>query len=143
MDKHKDSHIEYPIQSYTKKNTYDVPSSVRHPKTAPSISLNRKMSHHMAKETLKTFKCEQKADKEQKKLQSEQKKLQSEQKTSSDLDTSESQDLAIFEGLQPLDGITRHDAIPVTQELSACTLARYLAGLAAHSYRSYQHDLDH
>ena len=69
MVEHKVSHMEFLIQFYMKKSTYDVPSNVRHPKNAPSISLNLDLSPHMAKKALKTFKDEQKVHQVQKKLQ--------------------------------------------------------------------------
>ena len=68
---YKDSHMESPIQSCMKKDTYDVPSSDRHPKNAPSINLNLDLLPHMAKKALKTSKYEQKANQVQEKPQYE------------------------------------------------------------------------
>ena len=117
MVEYKDPHMEFLTQFYMKKNTYDVPSSVRHPKNAPSVSLNLDLSPNMAKKALKVFEYEQKAHQVQKKLQHEQKKLRYKKKTSSDSDTRQDQDLAKFEGLHPREGITRHHAILVAPEL--------------------------
>ena len=78
----KDSHMESPIQSCMKKDTYDVPSSDRHPKNAPSINLNLDLLPHMAKEAMKTSKYEQKVNQVQEKPQYEQRKLQYMKKTS-------------------------------------------------------------
>ena len=102
----KDSHKEFLIKFYMKKNTYYVPSSVRHPKKAPSISLNLDLSPHMAKKALKISKHKQK-------VHQVHKKLQYKKQTSSDSDTSQAQDLAMLEGLHPRGGITRHHALPV------------------------------
>ena len=87
-----------------KKNTYDVPSSVRHPKNAHSVSLNQDLSPNMAKKTLKVLWCEQKA-------------LQYKVKTSSDAVATQDPDLARVEGLHPRECITRHSALPVGHEV--------------------------
>jgi hypothetical protein len=98
MVKYKGSHME----SLTL--TYNVPSSVRHPKNAHSVSLNQDLSPNMAKKTLKVLWCEQKA-------------LQYKVKTSSDADATQDPDLARIEGLHPREGITRHSALPVRHEV--------------------------
>ena len=79
--------IEILTQFRMKKNTYNVSSSVRHPKNAPSVSLNLVPSPNMVKKALKVSEYEQNAYQVQKglkyeqiKLQYEQKKLQYEQK---------------------------------------------------------------
>jgi hypothetical protein len=112
--------------------TYDVPSSVRHPKNAHSVSLNLVLSPNMAKKALKVPQYEQnvlktnvliynsgylnKAHQDQKKLQHEQKALQYKVKTSSDADATQDPDHARVEGLHPREGITRHSALPVGTE---------------------------
>ena len=93
--------------------TYDVPSSIRHPKNAPSVRFNLYLSPNMTKKALKVPEYKQKTHQIQKKLQFEQEKLQYKNKTSSDSDTSQDQDLAMFEGLHPREGITGHHALPV------------------------------
>ena len=80
--------------------TYNVPSSVRHPKNAHSVSLNQDLSPNMVKKNLKVLWCEQKA-------------LQYKVKTSSDAVATQDPDLARVEGLHPREGITRHSALPV------------------------------
>ena len=72
--------IEILTQFRMKKNTYNVPSSVRHPKNAPSVSLNLVPSPNMVKKALKVSEYEQNAYQVQKGLKYEQKKLQYEQK---------------------------------------------------------------
>jgi hypothetical protein len=110
------SHMEFLTQFYMKKNNYDVPSSIRHLKNAPSVSLNPDLSPNMVKEAKKVFAYEQKAHQVQKKPQHEQKKLWYKKKTSSDSDTRQDEDLAKFEkfeGFHPREGITRHHTLLV------------------------------
>ena len=98
MVEYEASHMENLNQFNIKRNNNDVPSSVRHPKNTPSISLNLDQTHNMAKKALKVSEYEQKAHQVQKKLQYEQKKIRYKKKTSSDSDTSQD---AMFEGLHP------------------------------------------
>ena len=65
---YKDSHMESPIQSYMKKDTY--------------VSLNLDQTPNMAKKALKVSEYEQKAHQVKKKLQYKQRKLQYMKKTS-------------------------------------------------------------
>jgi hypothetical protein len=97
MVEYKGSHMESLIL------TYNVPSSVRHPKTAHRVSLNQDLSPNMAKKALKVLQYEQNAP-------------QYEAKTSSDADATQDPDLARVEGLHPREGITRHSALPVGPE---------------------------
>ena len=89
----KNSKMEYHNELYMEKNTHDAPSSVRHPESPTSISLNPDQSHQVAKKVLRMFKYKR--------------------KTSSDVDTDQDQDLAAPEGLSPPDGITGYHVLPV------------------------------
>jgi hypothetical protein len=98
MVKYEASHMESLNQFYVKKNTYDVTSSARHPKSTHMMNSNERNynSGYLNKAR-----------------QHEQMKLKYEKKTSSDSDTRQDKDLAKFEGLNPREGITRHHALPV------------------------------
>ena len=140
MVEYEASHMENLNQFYIKRNNYDVPSSVRHPKNAPSINLNLDLSPNMAKKALKMLEYEQNvlssnmmicssgylnSHQVQKKLQSQKRALQYKVKTSSDSDATQDPDLARDEGLHPRGGITRHHALPVNPEfyrvLASCS----------------------
>jgi hypothetical protein len=133
MVEYEASHMESLNQFYIKRNNYEVPSSVRHPKNAPSISLNLDLSPNMVKKDLKIPEHEQSvlntnmmicssgytnSHQVQKKLQSQQMTLQYKLKTSSDSDATQDPDLAKDEGLHPREGITRHSALLVGPEFN-------------------------
>jgi hypothetical protein len=133
MVEYEASHMENLNQFNIKRNNNDVPSSVRHPKNAPSISLNLDLSPNMAKKALKMLEYEQNvlnsnmmicssgytnSHQVQKKLQSQQMTLKYKVKTSSDSDATQDPDLAKDEGLHPREGITRHSALPVGPEFN-------------------------
>ena len=149
MVEYEASHMESLNQFYIQRNIYDVPSSVRHPKNAPSISLNLDLSPNMVKKNLKMLEYEQNvlntnmmvcssgylnSHQVQKKLQSQQRALQYKVKTSSDSDATQDPDLARDEGLNPREGITRHHALPVPRaEQDAVRPAQPLLNLIAAS----------
>ena len=122
MDKYKDSYMKY-VRSPTKyhvkkkvkpkysqidcsnrflvsKDTFNAPGSGRHPESTPSVSLDPDQSPNVARELLRMYKYKRK-------------ELRYEKKTFSDADTSQDEDLAMFEGLVPREGITGHHALPV------------------------------
>jgi hypothetical protein len=49
VDKYEDSHVKPPVKSYKKQNINDVPTSGRHSKNVPSVSIGPDQSSHMAK----------------------------------------------------------------------------------------------
>jgi hypothetical protein len=111
MVEYEASHMESLTQFYM-KNTYDVPSSARHPMNTAVMNTavidNNGMNHNSSS------------------LNQVQKKgPQYKVKTSSDADATQDPDLARAEGLHPREGITRHSALPVgsefTRVLASCS----------------------
>jgi hypothetical protein len=129
MVEYEASHMEFLAQFHMKRNTYDVPSSARHPKntgvlnsamTKNANTLTTNMMNHNSGSLNKSHQVQEKLHHKQM-----QKALQYKVKTSSDADANQDPDLAKAEGLNPREGITRHSALPVGTEfhrvLASCS----------------------
>ena len=103
------------LVKFNRKNTYDDPSSWKHPKNITSISPDQ--SPHMNMKVLRMFKYRRKVHMIKKVLEMfkyKWKEPQNKRKTSSSLDTYQDEDLAVPEGLNPRVGITGYPALPVS-----------------------------
>jgi hypothetical protein len=114
------SHMEFLAQFYM-KNTYNVPSSVRHPKNTTvmktnvlnnTVTITAMMNTAVMNTAVMNTALMNNAMMNNNKMNLN-KAHQVQKKTSSDADATQDQDLARVEGLHPREGITRLSALPV------------------------------
>ena len=113
MVEYEASHMESLNKFYMKKNTYDVPSNVRHPENTVVMNTAVMTTAVMNTAEMISNVMNHNSGYLNKSHQVQKKALQYRVKTSSDADATQDQDLARVEGLHPREGITRHHALPV------------------------------